>query len=68
MSDKNDDVKELAQKCYEKILSKAIEIVLIILNFLFLLEYIILFCLVNIHFLQFMVYYIFLYWHHFSLI
>ena len=39
MSENEDNIKEVAKKCYEKISSKAIEIILIVLNSLLLVIY-----------------------------
>ena len=47
MLEDTDDIKELAQKCYEKISSKCIEITLIILNSLLLAIYIVCFSVIN---------------------
>ena len=47
MSENEDNIKEVAKKCYEKISSKAIEIILIVLNSLLLVIYIVCFCLIN---------------------
>ena len=47
MSVNEDDIKEVAQKCYEKISSKAIEIFLIVLTSLLLAMYIACFSIIN---------------------
>ena len=47
MLENTDDIKEIAQKCYEKISSKCIEITLIVLISILLAIYIICFSVIN---------------------
>ncbi len=47
MLEDTDDIKEIAEKCYEKISSKCIEITLIVLNSVLLAIYIVCFSVIN---------------------